>query len=584
MPLRDGVRLNATVYLPKEQRRSSPCILTLTPYTAQLWHHFALFFAAHGYPFIAVDSRGRGNSEGEFRPLLQEADDGHDVVEWLASQPYCNGKVGMWGGSYGGYDQWATASRHPPHLATIVPVASVYPAEDFPMRKNVCSPYTMQWLTFVAGRTAQEKMFFDGAMYWSMRYREWFESGTAFEALDGFLGNSSAAFREWTANPAQSPYWDRHVPTANQRAGIRMPILTITGLYDSDQPGALRHYREHLEAAPKEVRDRHYLIIGPWHHSGTRVPKREFAGLKLGPAALLDLPRLHLEWYAWTLGDGAKPGFLCKPFAYYVLGAEKWRYSDSLESATAETRTLYLDSDGTASTVFASGTLSDEVGRGNADGYIYDPRDTTIAATETAVDHPLCLRPTLPTEDLTDQAIVFAHEGRALFYHSQPVEKPLDITGFFELTVWLAIDTPDTDFRADIYAIDPRGGSLLLSSDWVRARYRKSLREQELIDTTEPLRYDFDGFAFTSIRLEAGSRLRLMIGPMHSIYYQKNYNSGGIVAEETLQDARPVRVRLLHDPRYPSALSVPIGMPDSEDHESEVAESASSIEHSRTFA
>jgi uncharacterized protein len=123
IPLRDGVHLNATVYTPRDQEAPAPCIFTLTPYIAQTYHVRGIYFAAHGLPFLTVDVRGRGNSEGEFHPFIQEAKDGYDVVEWLARQPYCNGKVSMWGGSYAGYDQWATAKEFPPHLATIVPVA-----------------------------------------------------------------------------------------------------------------------------------------------------------------------------------------------------------------------------------------------------------------------------------------------------------------------------------------------------------------------------------------------------------------------------------------------------------------------------
>ena len=102
IPLRDGVGLNATVYRPKEQRAPAPCIFTLTPYIGDSYHDRAMYFAAHGLPFLLVDVRGRGNSEGTFTPFAQEINDGYDVVEWLAKQPYCNGKVSMWGGSYAG--------------------------------------------------------------------------------------------------------------------------------------------------------------------------------------------------------------------------------------------------------------------------------------------------------------------------------------------------------------------------------------------------------------------------------------------------------------------------------------------------
>jgi uncharacterized protein len=121
IPMRDGVRLNGTVFKPSGQKEPLPVIFTLTPYISDSYQNRASYFSQHGYVFVLVDVRGRGNSEGVFDPFAQEPNDGHDVVEFLAKQPWCNGKVTMWGGSYAGYDQWATLKELPPHLATVSP-------------------------------------------------------------------------------------------------------------------------------------------------------------------------------------------------------------------------------------------------------------------------------------------------------------------------------------------------------------------------------------------------------------------------------------------------------------------------------
>lgn len=97
IPLRDGVKLNATVYKPKEMPEPLPAVFTLTPYISDTYHERGWYFAQNGYVFVLVDSRGRGNSEGEFEPFANEGRDGHNVVEWLARQPWCKGKVTMWG-------------------------------------------------------------------------------------------------------------------------------------------------------------------------------------------------------------------------------------------------------------------------------------------------------------------------------------------------------------------------------------------------------------------------------------------------------------------------------------------------------
>lgn len=564
IPLRDGIHLQATLYLPPEaegppeEKGAAPAIVTMTPYIAQTWHDRGLWFAAHGMPFLIVDVRGRGNSEGEFRPNINEARDGYDVVEWVAQQTWCSGRVGMWGGSYGGYAQWAAAKEFPPHLATIVPVASPCMGIDFPILHNIAAPYVMQWLTLVSGRASQEKIFGQDQMFWSERWRAMFESGAPFRMLDERLGNPSPIFQEWLDHPHPDEYWDRYNPTADEYRRLSIPILTITGIYDGDQTGALAHYRAHLALGSPDAVAKHFLIIGPWDHAGTRQPSTEFSGITVGPASLVDLEKLHLEWYSWTMQGGARPAFLQNRVAYYVMVAEAWRYADSLEAITAETRLFYLQSDsglhsrGNPSDVFHSGRLAEELLRESApDHYVHDPRDMRLAGLESTID-PGCL---------TDQRMVHAGNGRQLIYHTVPFQQDVEVSGFFRLTAWLSIDQPDTDFRAVIYEVDGHGRSVKMTEQSIRARYREGLREERLIETPEPLRYEFAGFPFVSRLVRRGARLRLVIGPMHSIYSQRNHHTGGRIAEECLDDARVVTVKLFHDSRHPSALHVPFGRP-----------------------
>lgn len=553
IPLRDGVRLNATLYLPGKMQGASPVIATLTPYVAQMWHPFAIYFASRGWPFVAVDVRGRGDSEGEFKPNINEARDGCDVVEWLHRQPYCNGQVAMWGGSYAGYAQWATASQLPPHLASIVPAAAPCFGVDFPLRNNIPRSYIMQWLVFVRGRALHDRVFADQS-YWSQRFRRWLQSGTSFATLDRYFGNASPVFQEWLAHPHRDAYWDSYNPTAQQYARIDIPVLTITGIYDGDQPGALAHYREHMANTTAEGRARHYLVIGPWDHAGTRIPTAECGGLKFGPASLVDLRALHLQWYAWTMRGGSKPGLLRKNVAYYVLGAEEWRYSDTLEAVTARYQSYHLQSTSNATDVFASGTLDLEAPCGGPDQVTHDPRDSSLAQLESEID----------AENRVDQRMVLASIGRQFVYHSATFGQATEVSGFFRLSLWLAIDQADVDLRVGIYEIAIDGSSIELTTDYLRARYRESLREPKLIDSRDPLRYDFEQFTFVARRIEQGSRLRLVIAPLNSIHWQKNYSSGGVVSDESVRDARLVTMKLFHDESHPSALHMPIGIKEGE--------------------
>jgi putative CocE/NonD family hydrolase len=551
IPLRDGVKLNATVYRPQGQKEPLPCVFTLTPYISQSYHDRGMYFAGHGYVYLTIDVRGRGNSEGNFMPMLQEAKDGHDVVEWLAQQSYCNGKVTMWGGSYAGYDQWATAKEFPPHLTTIVPVASPFAGVDFPRRNNIAYPYDVQWLTLTSGHASQEKIFGDSS-FWAAKFKELYLGHRAFKEVDSVVGNPSPVFQAWIEHPMVDAYWDSYNPSAEQYAKLDMPILSITGQYDGDQPGAMAHYHEHMAHGSEHAKAQHYLIIGPWDHAGTRTPKAEVAGLTFGKASLLDMNKLHKDWYDWTMKSGTKPEFLKDRVAYYVVGegAEDWRYAGTLEAVTSEMRPLYLDSrDGTANDVFSSGMLGAAKPSGSKpDRYVYDPLDTSSAAIESIEVQ----------STLTDQRRVLQQAGKQLVYHTAAFPKATDIAGTFKLSAWIAIDQPDTDFYATVSEIQPDGTAVFLSDDLMRARYRGGNRAAKLVAKGSVERYDFDKFMWVARRIQAGSRLRLVIAPVNSMYNEKNYNAGGVVAEETGKDARKVTVSLYHDGQRSSALFVPI--------------------------
>jgi hypothetical protein len=549
--MRDGVHLNATVFKPKAMPAPLPVVFTLTPYIADSYEDRASYFARHGYVFALVDVRGRGNSEGTFEPFANEARDGYDIVEWLARQPWSNGKVAMWGGSYAGFDQWATLKEHPPHLATIVPAAAAAAAVDFPFYNGMFTSYIIQWLTFTSGKTGNPKQFGDST-FWTEKFRERYARNLPFRELDQIVGNTSTVFQKWMDHPQPDEYWDAMYPTPEQFAQIDIPILTITGHYDGDQIGAMRYYRDHMRYGSPAARDRHYLIVGPWNHAGTRTPNREVGGLKFGEASMLDLNNLHREWYDWTMKSGPKPAFLKQRVAYYIAGREKWKYAASLEAIAGATRTLFLNStDSGASDAMHSGTLDPEKPTAQLayDRYVYDPLDLRPGALETA-DNPNSL--TVETEPLH----LF---GDGLIYHSAPFEEDTEISGNVRLVASIAMDVPDTDFEVNLYEILPNGGSVLLTGDSLRARYRESTRKPTAVDPGQIVKYDFRGFTFFSRWIAKGSRLRLMLRSPNSIQVEKNYNSGGVVASESGKDARTAHISLYHDAEHASYLGLPIG-------------------------
>ena len=556
IPMRDKVELNATLYLPKNSLRT-PVIFTLTPYISDTYHPRAAYFASHGYAFALVDVRGRGNSSGEFEPFAQEPHDGYDVVEWLAQQPFCDGKVTMWGGSYAGFDQWATAKEFPPHLVTIVPVAAAHPPLDYPSIDNVGQNYDVQWFTLTSGRAGQQNLFAD-QKFWRTKFLQAYKEHIPFKSLDSFVGNPSTNFQRILKHPTADAYYDAMVPTREQYQKITMPILTITAQYDGDELGALSFYRDHLANASSEAHAKHFLIIGPWDHAGTRTPTDEVAGVKFGGASLLDLNDLHRQWYDWTIKSGPKPEFLKNQVAYYLLAAGnsgaqgEWKYADSLETLTANPRTFYLDSkSGDANGVFRLGTLTVEQPKEGADRYTYDPLDTGRGENVEGVEDN-------QKTAAIDQRYALSIGGDGLVYHTDPLPSEMPLVGCPGVTLWVSIDTPDTDLSADLYEIQPDGTSIALWNDVRRLRYRESLRQEKLVKPGEIVKCDFNPGLFVARRLMKGSRLRLVISSPNSIFLQKNYNSGGAVAEETAKDARTAHVQVYHNAANASAVQLPL--------------------------
>jgi predicted acyl esterase len=575
IPMRDGVKLNATVFKPKNQTGPLPVIFTFTPYISDTYEDRAVYFAKNGYVFALVDVRGRGNSEGGFEPFVNEGRDGHDVVEWLARQSWSNGKVTMWGGSYAGFDQWTTLKEAPPHLMTIVPAAAAYAGVDFPFSGNIFSSYIIQWLSYTSGVTPNVKLFGESS-FWIDKFHQLYVEHRPYKELAKVVGNTSTHFQTWLAHPTPDAYWQTMVPSPDQYRRMNIPILTITGHYDGDQKGAMQYYREHMKYSSQEARDRHYLIIGPWDHAGTRTPNRDVGGLKFGEASMLDLNKLHKKWYDWTMKSGPKPEFLKKRVAYYVAGAEEWKYADSLETFANSKLTFYLGSDGKANDVFHSGTLitasaaaSASLSAAGASSSASNGHGSTStansagAAYDKFVYDPLDTRPgELDREEvrgyITSQQDALNLNGNGVVYHGEPFAEDTEVTGYLKFVAWMSMDVPDTDFQVSVYEIKRDGTSVFLTGDQMRARYRESLTKERLVKPGEINRYEFNTFQFFSRRIARGSRLRLILSCPNTIQLEKNYNSGGVVAEESGKDARTAHITVFHDPSHSSVLEIPV--------------------------
>jgi uncharacterized protein len=549
--LRDGTKLNATVYGPDDQKSPLPVIMTLTPYIGDTFHSVAAYFADHGYVFVVVDCRGRGNSEGKFEAFVNDAADGFDVVEALARMPFSDGQVAIWGGSYQGMNQWQIAKGRPPHLKTIVPVAAPVLGYDAPTRRNIGVPYNIQWATFTSGRTANNNIFYDND-YWLKIFDRFYREKRPFNSLDVFAGNVTTDFQTWVKYPRPDAFWDKINPTTAELARIDIPILSITGAYDDpSQLGTLRHYENQLKANSRLALSNHYVLIGPWDHSGTRRPKLSYGGVEFGSEALLDVKALHVAWYDWVMKGGARPAFLKDKVTWFTVGLNRWQSAPTLAAATRRRDVLTLVSPGgNPDNLFRAGELSAaKPTRADEDMFRSDPSVIDKADYEMTPGDAVLL----------EQRDVLAIDGDGLVYQTPVLKEPMILTGRPEARLNLMIDTPDADLWVRLYEVRSDGSSVKLSDDLMRARYRRDPRKPTPVVPGKSELYTFDQFLWLSRKIDAGSRLRLVITGVNSRNWEKNYNSGGIVAEESGKDARVATIRLSSSPQSPSTLSLPIG-------------------------
>jgi uncharacterized protein len=547
--MRDKVHLNATVIEPYHSTQPLPVVFHLTPYVGIAGNEkIGKYFGSHGYIYVDVDVRGRGESEGVFDPFVHDGQDGYDVVEWLAKQTWCNGKVAMQGASYAGGDQWQVAMTHPPHLVTIVPTASARAGVDFPGTSRMVYPYDLQWLTLTSGHIANEGLSGD-AQLWTQISNGLYRDKAAFEDLDSYLGTKSQLFQTWLKHPDMDGYWRARGGTKEMASAIKIPVLEFTGTNDGDQQGELSYNADHTSNPANSAQD--FLIMGPWDHGGTVRPKQDVGGEHFGPASLIDTLALLRQWYDYTMKGAPKPAFLQKNYEYYVAGpgAECWKSADSIRDATSSTAKYFLDVHGDATSQYHSGVLQSSSANAVGGEWVSDPNDLTAVYT--------------PIDDAN--AITFGVtsvpklHGNGLVFHSAPLSEDTELSGRMDLKLWLSIDTPDTDLRADLFLVSSDGKSHILSEAVLRARYRNSEEHPEHIHENQPEEYHFGPGQWFAMRAPKGSRIRLVLTSLNDPAYEKNWNSMKPVAEQTGKDAAIAHIKLLQSPEHPSTLILPLG-------------------------
>lgn len=542
VPMRDGTRLSADVYRP-DSPGEFPVILSRTPYNKAGAGKTSIdrykSYVERGYAVVLQDVRGRGDSEGEFRPFLQEGDDGYDSVEWCGTQPWSSGKVGMIGGSYGGYVQWAAAVRTPPHLAAIVPtVACPDPFVDGLINgpTGLPSPICVSWYFYTSGKLNQQSH----AVNWAEVF-----SHLPLIELDDRAGRPMPIWDEFVTNSRLGPYWEpaRYQHRLHQ---VTVPSLNISGWYDDEQISTITNFAGVTRRGnPSPTGVHHALLMGPWPHnanSGTRIGEIEF-----GPTAKIDMDAYVLRWFdRWLKGIDNKVED--EPAVrHFVMGDNSWRDADAWPIPGTVPTPFYLRSNGSANSRLGDGVLSRVAPTVDEpfDEYTYDPADAT----------PFLTDPMFSQVGGPDDYSKIEERDDMLVFTTPTLHEPIKVCGPIKATIWASTDALDTDFMVRLTDVHPTGFSQRLCDGVVRARFRDGMENPTLLEPGKLYEYEIDVWTTCQTFLP-GHAIRVEVMSASFPQWDRNPNTGSDLGTST--ETRPAQQRVYHDATHPSRIVLPI--------------------------
>ena len=555
--MRDGVILRGDIFRPDAEGKF-PVLLQRTPYRRAIPWGFDIQFAeraaSRGYVVFIQDVRGRYTSDGDWYPFLHESEDGYDTIEWIAAQPYSNGKVGMFGGSYVGATQMLAAIAHPPHLAGICPVVTA-------------------------------SNYHDGWTYQGGAFEQWFNeswtSGLAQDTLShqfermpgspedvnalpltsypifnlnpaGVINASASAiapyFLDWLAHPAYDDYWKRW-SIEEHYSDIRVPALHTGAWYDIFLGGSLRNYVGIKSgAATEEARKGQHLLVVIGGHAGGG---RKIGEIDYGPEAeKVNEDETTLRWYDF-LFKGAQNEFASgKPVKIFVMGLNQWREEDDWPLARAKTTKYFLHSQGSANSSRGNGSLSTSAPASEpSDKFTYDPGKPVPT-----IGGPLCCDAFHLAAGPRNQSSLEERDD-VLIYSTLPLDHDLEVTGPVRLDFFASSSAADTDFTAKLVDVFPDGSAINLTEGILRARFRDSQAAATPLAPGQVYSLSIDLWATSNV-FRAGHRIRLEVSSSNFPRFDRNLNTGEPAA--TSAKWASATNTILHDKAHPSALLLPV--------------------------
>ncbi|MDC8012645.1 CocE/NonD family hydrolase [Tahibacter soli] len=520
----DGTPLCALVVRPRGAKARLPALLNFTIYTDGNMFTEARRTASNGYAAVEGMTRGKGCSTAQAVPYEHDGRDAAAVIDWIAVQPWSDGRVGMYGGSYEGFTQWAAAKRMPKALKALMPSVTAAPGIDVPKEGGVFFSFVYYWPFYVTNNRTLDNAPYTDRARWNRMAAQWYTSGRAYRDLEKIDGTPNPTFARWLDHPDYDAYWQSMIPYRDDFARIDIPVLTTTGYYDDAQIGALYYLTQHYRYKPDA---RHYLVIGPYDHirgqrgtvSRLGEPLKDLWGYKTDAVAQLDIGALRYQWFDHVFRGGPKPSILKDRINYQVMGANTWRHAPSLAAMSKERLRLHLS------------TADDGTLKLAAKAPAADAKPATLRVD--LADRGDIDREPAGRGGVTDTAIDAAN---GLVFESEPFAQPVELSGLFAGHLAFTTNKRDFDVTVRLYERSASGEYFQLSRYITRASYADDLTRRALLAPGEKQAIDFTSGRLTSRRFAPGSRLVALVQVNKIAMMQINMGSGKDVSDETGAD------------------------------------------------
>ena len=555
-PTRDGVELSTDVYIPVEGG-PFPAVLIRTPYD-NIWDDDVqnrarlVELAQRGYAAVSQDVRGRFDSDGDWYPFIHEANDGHDAIEWIAEQPWCNGKVATFGTSYRGLTQVQAAQGGSSHLLAAVPRVAysnlyhnwVYTGGALQLA------FGLSWAIAVHRRSMQwhylwlpDEMHL-ATIYWHL----------PLQNADERAGRTIDYWKDWITHPSYDDYWRSMRPVDEHYSETDVPSYQMAGWYDAFLQGNLNNFMGMTKEAKSENARRHQkIIVGPWIHSlGVGGTERITGDIDFGHNILNDLFEEQVRWFDYWL-KGIDNGILDEPkVKLFVMGVNRWREADEWPLPETQYTPYYLQSGGKANSLFGDGTLSTTPPEGETpDEYVYDPEHPVMTiGGSTCCDEEhntvrLGPRDQRPNEYRPD----------VLVYQTPPLDRDIEVTGPVKVVLYASSSARDTDFTAKLVDVYPGSYAMNVAQGIQRARYRDSWENPSLLEPGKVYEFTIDMWS-TSNCFQKGHRILVEISSSNFPQFDRNPNTGNTFGQDT--ELQKAHQKVFHDGEYPSHILLPV--------------------------